>query len=174
MLQKLYAVVSGACCADNPDSPQHQEVLLSGFLYSMIIKERLEEALTQVRNQIAMDVRKDDPAVNFVDSKWSLPSSYLRLLTARSDSLRTVSYEGVIEGWLGYRFQNVEFPCHRQPSIANWSRPSASFWFHHCCREVKLATIYQSFQMYPSWCILCRTQNYHCAKAASRSLGFVQ
>jgi len=36
----------------------------------MIIKERLEEALTQVRNQIALDVRKEDPTVNFVDSKW--------------------------------------------------------------------------------------------------------
>jgi DNA-directed RNA polymerase I subunit RPA2 len=35
----------------------------------MIIKERLEEALTQVRNQIALDVRKEDPTVNFVDSK---------------------------------------------------------------------------------------------------------
>jgi DNA-directed RNA polymerase I subunit RPA2 len=37
----------------------------------MIIKERLEEALSQVRNQIALDVRKEDPAVNFVDSKLS-------------------------------------------------------------------------------------------------------
>ena len=71
MLRKLYTSVSGACCPDNPDSPQHQEVLLPGSLYGMIIKERLEEALTQVRNQIALDVRKEDPAVNFVDSKWS-------------------------------------------------------------------------------------------------------
>lgn len=75
MLRKLYTTVSGSCCADNPDSPQHQEVLLPGFLYGMIIKERLEESLTQVRNQIAMDVRKDDPAVNFVDSKLRFPSS---------------------------------------------------------------------------------------------------
>lgn len=70
MLRKLYTSVSGACCPDNPDSPQHQEVLLPGSLYGMIIKERLEEALTQVRNQIALDVRKEDPAVNFFDSKW--------------------------------------------------------------------------------------------------------
>ena len=69
MLRKLYTSVSGACCPDNPDSPQHQEVLLPGSLYGMIIKERLEEALAQVRNQIALDVRKEDPAVNFVDSK---------------------------------------------------------------------------------------------------------
>ena len=69
MLRKLYTVVSGACCADNPDSPQHQEVLLPGSLYGMIIKERLEEALMGVRNQIGQDVRREDPAVNFVDSK---------------------------------------------------------------------------------------------------------
>lgn len=69
MLRKLYTVVSGECCSDNPDSPQHQEVLLPGSLYGMIIKERLEEALSQVRNQITSDVRKDDPSVNFVDSK---------------------------------------------------------------------------------------------------------
>lgn len=70
MLRKLYNLVSGSCCADNPDSPQHQEVLLPGSLYGMIIKERLEEALSQVRNQITIDVRKEDPAVNFVDSEW--------------------------------------------------------------------------------------------------------
>lgn len=68
MLQKLYSVVSSSCCADNPDSPQHQEVLLPGTLYGMIIKERLEEALTQIRNIIVTDVRNANPAVDFVDS----------------------------------------------------------------------------------------------------------
>ncbi|KZP13484.1 beta and beta-prime subunits of DNA dependent RNA-polymerase [Athelia psychrophila] len=70
MLRKLYTVVSGACCADNPDSVQHQEVLLPGSLYGMIIKERLEEALMGVRNQIGLDVRREDPAVNFVDKRY--------------------------------------------------------------------------------------------------------
>ena len=72
MLRKLYALVSGECCADNPDSPQHQEVLLPGFLYGMIVKEKLEEALNQVRNQIAMDVRRSDPSVDFFDRMCSL------------------------------------------------------------------------------------------------------
>ncbi|KAJ7432295.1 hypothetical protein B0H11DRAFT_816876 [Mycena galericulata] len=57
MLRKLYTVVSSSCCADNPDSPQHQEVLLPGSLYGMIIKERLEETLNQIRTNINMDVR---------------------------------------------------------------------------------------------------------------------
>jgi len=36
----------------------------------MIIKERLEEALTQFRNQIALDVRNNDPSVDFFDTKY--------------------------------------------------------------------------------------------------------
>lgn len=72
MLRKLYSLVAGQCCADNPDSPQHQEILLPGSLYGMIVKERLEEALVQVRNQIAADVRKGAAAVDFYDSKHSL------------------------------------------------------------------------------------------------------
>ncbi|CAE6506232.1 unnamed protein product [Rhizoctonia solani] len=71
MLRKLFALVSGECAADNPDSPQHQEVLLPGFLYGMIIKERLDEALNQVRTQIAQDVRRKVPGVDFMDT-WSV------------------------------------------------------------------------------------------------------
>jgi DNA-directed RNA polymerase I subunit RPA2 len=67
MLRKLFALVSGSCASDNPDSPQHQEVLLPGTLYGMIIKERMEEALTQIRNQIASDLRKTDVHVDFYD-----------------------------------------------------------------------------------------------------------
>lgn len=72
MLQKLFALVSGECAADNPDSPQHQEVLLPGFLYGMIIKERLDEALNQVRAQIAQDVRRKSAAVDFMDSGYTV------------------------------------------------------------------------------------------------------
>jgi DNA-directed RNA polymerase I subunit RPA2 len=67
MLRKLYATVSGACCADNPDSPQHQEVLLPGSLYGMIIKERMEEILNNIRTTISLDV-KNGAAVDFNDS----------------------------------------------------------------------------------------------------------
>ena len=68
MLRKLFALVSGECCPDNPDSPQHQEILLPGYLYGMIVKERLEEALTQVRTLITQDVRRESVAVDFYDS----------------------------------------------------------------------------------------------------------
>lgn len=68
MLRKLYATVSGACCADNPDSPQHQEVLLPGSLYAMIIKERMEEILNAIRSTIMLDVR-NGVTVDFNDSE---------------------------------------------------------------------------------------------------------
>lgn len=90
MLRKLYSLVSSSCCADNPDSPQHQEVLLPGYLYGMIIKERLEEALNQVRNQIATDVRKAEPPVDFLDSTYSCQASTYLL---PDDIHRTVYHE---------------------------------------------------------------------------------
>jgi DNA-directed RNA polymerase I subunit RPA2 len=68
MLRKLFALVSGSCCADNPDSPQHQEVLLPGTLYGMIIKERMEEILNNIRNTVTLDIR-NGATVDFNDSK---------------------------------------------------------------------------------------------------------
>ena len=70
MIRKLYALVEGECCADNPDSPQHQEILMPGFLYGMIIKEKLEELLTGIRAQIAQDVRRNVQGVDFFDNKY--------------------------------------------------------------------------------------------------------
>ncbi|KAG5339166.1 hypothetical protein C0989_005293 [Termitomyces sp. Mn162] len=69
MLRKLYALVASSCCADNPDSPQHQEVLLPGHLYGMIIKERMDEILNNVRSTIRIDVR-NEAAVDFNDKKY--------------------------------------------------------------------------------------------------------
>lgn len=70
MIRKLYAIVSGSCCPDNPDSPQHQEVLLPGSLYGMIVKERMEEILNNIKSNIAVDVR--NRAVDFNDSWYFL------------------------------------------------------------------------------------------------------
>lgn len=48
MIRKLYALVEGECSVDNPDAVSSQEILLPGFLYGMIIKERIEEWLTSI------------------------------------------------------------------------------------------------------------------------------
>lgn len=69
MLRKLFALVSHSCAVDNPDSPQHQEVLLPGTLYGMIIKEKLEEALVQIIRNIQTDVYRSDNSPDFFDSK---------------------------------------------------------------------------------------------------------
>ncbi|OCF60309.1 DNA-directed RNA polymerase I subunit RPA2 [Kwoniella mangroviensis CBS 10435] len=69
MLRKLYSLVSGATCADNPDSPQHHEVLLPGFLYGMIIKERFDDCLNAVKLQIQQDLRQGK-ARSFSDPKY--------------------------------------------------------------------------------------------------------
>jgi DNA-directed RNA polymerase I subunit RPA2 len=71
MIRKLYAIVSSSCCPDNPDLPQHQEVLLPGNLYGMIVKERMEEILNNIKNNIAADVR-NRVAVDFNDSWYFL------------------------------------------------------------------------------------------------------
>lgn len=70
MIRKLYALVGEECCPDNPDSPQHQEILMPGFLFSMIIKEKLDELSNSLRMQIATDIRRQPQVVNFFDARY--------------------------------------------------------------------------------------------------------
>lgn len=67
MVRKLYALVSRSCCPDNPDSPAHQEILLPGFLYGMIIKERMEEIVDSLSNQALLSVRHPTSPGKFDD-----------------------------------------------------------------------------------------------------------
>lgn len=69
MIRKLYSLVAGECCPDNPDATQHQEVLLGGFLYGMIIKEKIEEYLQSIVAQIRTDINRGSP-INFKDRKY--------------------------------------------------------------------------------------------------------
>ena len=98
MLRKLYSTVSGACCADNPDSPQHQEVLLPGTLYGMIIKERMEEILKNIRSNIIADVR-NGVSVDFNDSQLyfcCIISSNIPLFYTQSDTLTKFSLKLIL------------------------------------------------------------------------------
>ncbi|KAI9313527.1 hypothetical protein BX666DRAFT_1977413 [Dichotomocladium elegans] len=65
MIRKLYSLVSGDCRADNPDSPQHQEVLLPGHIYNMIIKEKIFDWLQSIKQQIRSIVRLSPEKVDF-------------------------------------------------------------------------------------------------------------
>lgn len=69
MIRKLYALVAGDCCPDNPDAVQHQEILLGGFLYGMIIKEKIDEYLQSIKLQIQSDINRG-VAVNFHNTKY--------------------------------------------------------------------------------------------------------
>ena len=69
MIRKLYSVVSGECCVDNPDSPQHQEILLPGHLYNMILKEKVFDWLTGIKAQLRTTIRLSPERVDFHDSK---------------------------------------------------------------------------------------------------------
>jgi DNA-directed RNA polymerase I subunit RPA2 len=70
MIRKLYALTGGDCCADNPDSPQHQEILMPGFLYGMIVKEKLDELLNGVKAQMTQDIRRQVPGTDLADPKY--------------------------------------------------------------------------------------------------------
>src|ERR1700754_3365422 len=59
MIRKSYALVAGDCAADNPDSTQHHEILLGGFLYLQILKERMDDYLLGIRRVIQDDLRAE-------------------------------------------------------------------------------------------------------------------
>jgi len=59
MVRKLFSLVAGDCTPDNPDSPQHQEILLGGFLYLQILKEKIDDFLSGVREVIQSDLRAE-------------------------------------------------------------------------------------------------------------------
>lgn len=69
MVRKLYALVAGDCAPENPDSTQNHEILLGGFLYGMIIKEKIDEYLQSIRTQIQVDINRG-VAVNFKDPRY--------------------------------------------------------------------------------------------------------
>jgi DNA-directed RNA polymerase I subunit RPA2 len=70
MIRKLYSLVSGESGADNPDAPQHQEVLLGGHLYNMILKEKLFDYLNSIKLQIRNEIRLSPAKVDFFNSKF--------------------------------------------------------------------------------------------------------
>ena len=70
MIRKLYALVAGDCAVDNPDAVQNQEILLGGFLYGMILKERLEELLTVGLRTALRDYLRKSPANVFTSQEF--------------------------------------------------------------------------------------------------------
>ncbi|PHH69222.1 hypothetical protein CDD80_6935 [Ophiocordyceps camponoti-rufipedis] len=76
MLRKLYALADGTCAVDNPDSVNNQELLLGGFLYCQVLKEKLEEFLMTKVSASLRDYLRKKPDVLFVSDEFhrDLPS----------------------------------------------------------------------------------------------------
>ncbi|KJZ73028.1 DNA-directed RNA polymerase I subunit RPA2 [Hirsutella minnesotensis 3608] len=70
MIRKLYALADGECAVDNPDAIQNQEILLGGFLYGQILKERLDEFLSVSVRLSVRDYLRRNPAVTFTSEEF--------------------------------------------------------------------------------------------------------
>lgn len=62
MIRKLYCLVNGECAVDNPDAVSSQEILLPGFLYGMIIKEKLDDWLRSLHSACQEWCSRNDKA----------------------------------------------------------------------------------------------------------------
>ena len=87
MMQKLYALVSGQCAPDNPDSPMHQELLLPGVLYGALLKEQLDEYLLAAKKLVQRDVRLGKADVSFADATY-----FRKVLAQCADPCKKLDY----------------------------------------------------------------------------------
>jgi len=60
MLEKLYMLVAGRIREDSADSLINQEALLSGHLYQMILKEKLEDVLMAIRGKYIKEMNRSN------------------------------------------------------------------------------------------------------------------
>ena len=67
MMQKLYALVTGQCSPDNPDSPMHHEVLLPGVLMQTLFREKLQDALRRVKETL---LQESGESFSTDDGEW--------------------------------------------------------------------------------------------------------
>lgn len=83
MIRKLYSLVAGDCAVDNPDAVQNQEILLGGFLYGQILKERLEELLAVNLRMSLRDYLRKKPANHFTSPAFGkdFPAAIFRRTT---------------------------------------------------------------------------------------------
>jgi DNA-directed RNA polymerase I subunit RPA2 len=70
MIRKLYALSTGECAVDNPDAVSNQEVLLGGFLYGMVLKERIQEWLIAL-GYLAVSWANTGGSKRFIDPSFN-------------------------------------------------------------------------------------------------------
>lgn len=85
MIRKLYCLVAGDCAVDNPDAVSNQEILLPGFLFGMIIKERIEEYVYSIRGVCQEWCAKNEQA-RFTDPNF-LKTFPTKILSRTNENL---------------------------------------------------------------------------------------
>ncbi|KAH8905399.1 beta and beta-prime subunits of DNA dependent RNA-polymerase [Coniochaeta sp. PMI_546] len=70
MMRKLYALAAGDCAVDNPDAVQNQEILLGGFLYAQILKERMDDLLSYNLKEALRDYFFRNNATTFISEQF--------------------------------------------------------------------------------------------------------
>lgn len=71
MIRKLYALVAGDCAVDNPDAVQNQEILLGGFLFGQLMKERLDEWISVSIRESLRDYLRKKRERNFTSEQFT-------------------------------------------------------------------------------------------------------
>ncbi|PHH73098.1 hypothetical protein CDD82_5659 [Ophiocordyceps australis] len=92
MIRKLYALAAGECATDNPDAIQNQEVLLGGFLYGQIIKERLEEFLHETVRTTLREWIHRQPKITFTWDRFHTLFAGVMAKNARVDIGSALAY----------------------------------------------------------------------------------
>ena len=90
MMQKLYALVTGYCAPDNPDSNMHHEILLPGLLIQTFVREKLREALGLAKRAVLREFEERPQGADLADPEW-----FARVATgamAKMDIGRLVEY----------------------------------------------------------------------------------
>jgi DNA-directed RNA polymerase beta subunit len=59
MIRKVYQLSEGSIVPENADALNSQELLLPGHLYTMFLKERLQDFIAQVKAEIQREMRFD-------------------------------------------------------------------------------------------------------------------
>ena len=70
MMQKLYALVTGNCSPDNPDSNMHHEILLPGLLLQTFVREKLRESLAAAKRSILRELDERPQISDLLDPEW--------------------------------------------------------------------------------------------------------
>ena len=70
MAEKLYLLSFGMIKSDNLDAPINHEILLSGHLYLMVLKEKIEDMMVSLQNKIEIFLKKGKDKAKVREISW--------------------------------------------------------------------------------------------------------